>query len=223
MTFIKICGLKKPETAKLCAELGVQAIGCVFYPKSPRHLSCAEALAVTKRVPESMLRVAVMVDPQTKEAVRIAEKAGCNAVQLHGNESPQTALALMEQGFQVIKSFYMDGNPSIFSAENFPGIMRLVEAGSGKLPGGNATIWDWSSARRFAGQAPWILAGGLAPDNITQVLQDADPWGVDVSSGVESAPGIKDHEKIRRFVEAVRVFDAKRPSNPETGKTGILS
>lgn len=219
MTFIKICGVTDPETAKLCAELGASAIGCVFYEKSHRHLSVEKALAITSAVPETMLRVALMVDPDVDEAVFIAKNAGCNAIQLHGNESPQTALTLMEKGFQVIKAFYMHGSPSILSRKDFPkAAIPLVEASSGKLPGGNAKAWDWSSARIFSEKSPLILAGGLDPENISQALEKARPWGVDVSSGVESAPGVKDHEKIRRFIEKIREFDFKKSQDKTFGR-----
>lgn len=210
MTFIKICGLKDPETAKHCARHGASAIGCVFYPKSPRHVSVKEARAITRSVPETLLRVAVMVNPDVDEAADTARKAGCNAIQLHGHESPRTAFALMEKGFQVIKAFYMDGSPSVSASEEFPaGVIPLVEASSGELPGGNARAWDWAGTSGFSRKSVLILAGGLDPENIVRVLSDARPWGVDVSSGVESAKGIKDHEKIRRFIETVQQFDLK--------------
>ncbi|MDL2328192.1 phosphoribosylanthranilate isomerase [Desulfosarcina sp. OttesenSCG-928-A07] len=210
MTFIKICGLKNPETAKFCADLGVSAIGCVFYKKSPRHVSVETARTITRNVPETLLRVAVMVNPSVDEALAIAQSAGCNAIQLHGNESPETAFSLMKNGLQVIKAFYVEGLPSIASAKAFSGAISLVEAASGKLPGGNAATWDWSSARRFSKTSSLILAGGLSPENILQALEDARPWGVDVSSGVESAPGIKDIEKIRHFIETVQQFDLEK-------------
>lgn len=216
MTFIKICGLKDLQTARLCVELGVQATGFVFYEKSARNLSLGQARAITGTLPENMLRVAVMVNPDAEEAAAMAEKAGCNAIQLHGNESPETAQTLVKKGFKVIKAFYMEGQPLIESAEKFPGVLPLVEAASAKMPGGNALAWDWSSAKNFSKKIPLILAGGLNPENIARALEAARPWGVDVSSGVESVPGIKDHEKIRHFVEKVRRFDAENPNHEET-------
>ena len=207
MSFIKICGLTRPDTARFCSALRVDAIGCVFFPKSPRHLDVKTAKRITDAVSPDILTVAVMVNPDAETAIRTAKEAGCRAIQLHGRESPELAARLMEEGFFLIKGLYLHQEPSTASASRYPADRFLVEASSGVMPGGNAKTWDWSAARDFCQKYPALLAGGLSPLNVREALMAAGPFGVDVSSGVDSAPGIKDHEKIRAFVEAVRSLE----------------
>ncbi|TYT75469.1 phosphoribosylanthranilate isomerase [Desulfobotulus mexicanus] len=206
MTFIKICGITSPDTARFCADLKVDAIGCVFFPKSPRHLDVKMAKTITDAVPKTMLKVAVMVDPDFKISVDTATKAGCNAIQLHGKENPFLVESLRQEGFYVIKGLYLFQEPTVAEASAYPADRFLVEAAAGTMPGGNAKSWDWAAAKDFCQRYPALLAGGLNPDNVKDALIEAKPFGVDVSSGVESSPGIKDHEKIKAFVEAVRNY-----------------
>ncbi|TWI71153.1 phosphoribosylanthranilate isomerase [Desulfobotulus alkaliphilus] len=204
MTFIKICGITHPDTARFCSALRVDAIGCVFFPKSPRHLDVKTARQITDAVSPDILTVAVMVNPDAETAIRTAKEAGCRGIQLHGRESPELAARIMEEGFFLIKGLYLHQEPSTASAPRYSADRFLVEAAAGTMPGGNAKSWDWAAAKDFCQKYPALLAGGLNPDNVKEALIKAKPFGVDVSSGVESSPGIKDHEKIKSFVEAVR-------------------
>lgn len=203
MTAIKICGIRTPETAKLCGDLGAYAIGCVFFPKSPRHVSEKEAIAITTAVPEEVKRFAVMVNPDPKEAIRIAKNCGFTTIQLHGKEPKDVAAAIRDAGILVVKALYIEGDPGTTIAPDYPADRFLVEASQGVLPGGNARSWDWSAAADFCRHHSAFLAGGLTPENVGQAIQEARPFGVDVSSGVESRPGEKDFSKIQAFFSAV--------------------
>ncbi|MFH0725262.1 MAG: phosphoribosylanthranilate isomerase [Pseudomonadota bacterium] len=213
---IKICGLKHVEEALFCADLGVHAIGCVFYPKSPRHLSDAEAGKICRAVSGRVQTVGVFVNESVHTILQKVRDCGLTAVQLHGKESPDTVNELRRNSITVIKTLFVDGTPNLTDAALYNASAFLVECGKGPLPGGNAMAWDWRQARDFGDRYPLLLAGGLSPENISQAILEAFPAAVDVSSGVESAPGQKNLKKIEAFVRAVYAFpqtiDGERPN-----------
>jgi indole-3-glycerol phosphate synthase len=201
---LKICGITSRATAQFCAELGVGALGAVFYEKSPRHVSPAQARALFDGLPRRVARVGVFVDRPVDELLAIAREAALDTVQLHGHEPVETILAVQQAGFHVIKVLKVTGGQLLQAAQALPrdcGI--LVECGQGTLPGGNGAAWNWMDAEPLAGVRPFALAGGLTPDNLLEAIRLSRAVAWDVSSGVERSPGVKDHEAITRLMDAL--------------------
>lgn len=200
---VKICGLRDPEMAVACAEAGARAIGLVFHPGSPRDISSETARLIVEALGDRAVPVAVCVDWLPETLLRLCDRTGIRWVQLHGSESPETVEQLRGAGLSVVKSMRVAGAALPVEAERYAAAnVLLVECGAGPLPGGNGRVWDWASARPLAGRRPFVLAGGLTPANIGDAIAAADPDGVDVSSGVESAPGEKALSRVRAFIEA---------------------
>jgi len=201
---IKICGLTEVSQALECAALGADAIGCIFFPKSPRNISETRAKEICSALPQDITTVGVFVNETFSFIMNKVEKCGLKAVQLHGQESPGLVKQLRRQGLKVIMGLFMSREPGLDKAGEYEADAFLIECGQGKLPGGNAKTWDWSTARPFGADYPFILAGGLSPDNVTQAITQAQPDAVDVCSGVELMPGKKDIEKVKNFIENVK-------------------
>ncbi len=202
---IKICGLTDAQQAVECARLGADAIGLVFYPKSPRHVSIAQAASITARLPEHVAAVGVFVNPGRDTLLHTIEACGLSAAQLHGQETPQWVDDLPPSvRSSAIKALFAERAPNLADAGTYHVKAYLVECGKGRLPGGNAMAWNWAIAEEFALHFPLILAGGLGPENVAAAISACLPDAVDASSSLESAPGRKDLKKVRRFIEQVR-------------------
>lgn len=202
---VKVCGLTDPVQARACADLGADAIGLVFYPPSPRHVSLEKAAAICAALPPGVMPTGVFVDPEWELLVETVSGCGLKAVQLHGHESPGLAERIAsELGVKTIKALFSAKAPGLDQAGNFKVDAFLVECGLGVLPGGNARTWDWGTARIFAQRYPTLLAGGLDPDNLPQAVSACLPDGVDASSGLERSPGDKDLKKVERFITHLR-------------------
>ena len=206
MTRIKICGITDPDDARNAALLGADAIGLNFYEKSPRCIDSVRATRIVESVPGLISVVGVFVnhpDPQGLEDLALS--LGLHAVQLHGNESPD--YCSMIQKVKVIKAFRVDSNFKVESLRVYGNGMFLLDSGHGSQFGGSGKVFDWNQA--YGGNAfGWIiLAGGLNSENVAEAVSRLHPFAVDVSSGVESSPGRKDYEKMRRFIETVRKTD----------------
>jgi len=206
MTRVKICGITDPDDARDAALLGADAIGLNFYERSPRCIDATRAARIIERLPTFVTAVGVFVnhpDPQGLEDLAVS--LGLHAVQLHGNETPD--YCSMIQKVKVIKAFRVDPNFRVESLRAYGSQVFLLDSGSGTQFGGTGNVFDWSQA--FGANAfGWIvLAGGLNPENVSEAITTLHPYAVDVSSGVESSPGKKDYEKMRRFIESVRKTD----------------
>jgi len=201
---VKICGLTRADQSIACAELGADAIGCVFYSKSPRNVSLDQAKEIIHVLPPHVKGTGVFVNAAYDEIMHIVDYCGLTAVQLHGQESADLIRRLIQQKIVVIKALFMTREPFLHQAKEYPVSAYLVECGKGQLPGGNAMTWNWKDTREFGKAHSMILAGGLTPENVTQAFSDAIPAAVDVSSGVESSPGIKDLGKVASFLNAVK-------------------
>jgi phosphoribosylanthranilate isomerase len=210
-TRVKICGLTDPDNAAACARAGADIIGLVFYPKSPRHVEPSRAKAVIQALPAHVPAWGVFVNEDLNVIMEIVRACGLKGVQLHGQEPPGLITALKNLNLTVTKAVFASRDPGINTIDTWykAADFFLVECGQGTLPGGNAKTWDYRQVRKTARDHPVILAGGLCCDNIEQALADADPAGVDVSSGVESSPGIKDVELAAELIR--RVKNAKSP------------
>jgi phosphoribosylanthranilate isomerase len=211
---VKICGLTRVEEAIACARAGVAAIGCVFYSGSPRNVNTAIAAQIRGALPPEIACVGVFVDESFKNVMRILDRTGFTAVQLHGNEAPELVGRLRREGLFVIKTLFAAKSPGWEAAADLPASAFLAECGLGRLPGGNAQAWDWGQVGFLARRHPLILAGGLTPDNAAQAVRAAAPDAIDVSSGVEASPGRKDPSKVKQLIAAVSSAAARRTIFP---------
>jgi phosphoribosylanthranilate isomerase len=209
--FIKICGLTDPDNAQACVRAGADIIGLVFYPKSPRHLDIPRAAQVAQTISGQVPVWGVFVNAGLDTIMAHVEKCGLTGVQLHGRESPDLVDALKKKNLTVAKAVFAAGAPDLDTVHTYAAAdCFLVECGLGKLPGGNARTWEYRRARKIAAQYPVLLAGGLTCNNITKALADADPLGVDISSGVETGFGFKDIQQVTELVRMVKRPGSRR-------------
>jgi phosphoribosylanthranilate isomerase len=201
---VKICGITRVEDGLEIAELGVDALGFVFFPKSPRNVSDETAKDIIRQLPAAVDKVGVFVNASFSEIMKKVETCGLTGVQLHGKEAPDLVTRLVSKKILVVKALFSGKEPSMTEVLTYTASAYLVECGKGVLPGGNALTWNWSKARDLSRRHPLILAGGLTPENVGRAISDAAPHAVDVSSGVEMEPGIKDAGKVKAFLEAVK-------------------
>jgi phosphoribosylanthranilate isomerase len=203
-TRVKVCGITTPEDGRAAARAGAHAIGLVFWPRSPRLVDVESARRITAALPPLVLRVGVFVDAPRDVLERTAEALGLDVLQLHGAEPPHALAGLSRRAFKALSvgpSFRVE------DAERYAqhGAAILLDAGNGAQPGGTGRGFDWSIARAVRARVPHlILAGGLTPENVGAAIREVAPDAVDVSSGVESAPGRKDANKVKAFIAAVR-------------------
>ena len=211
---VKICGLTQPRQARDCADLGADAIGLVFFPKSPRNVTVEQARTIVAALPPTVAAVGVFVNASFDFIMERVTRCGLSMAQLHGRETPELAFRLLNEGVGVIKALFVDGKPGLSDAGAYRADAFLVECAKGPLPGGNAMVWDWGAARDFGTRHPLVLAGGLAPDNVADAIGAVLPAAVDASSGLEASPGHKDLDKVARMLAAVKktgkVFTGRR-------------
>lgn len=200
---VKICGITRRQDALACAEAGIGALGAVFYEQSPRHVSPEQARRLFDGLSPDIARVGVFVNAPLDTMIRTARLAGVRTIQMHGAETVKTIEAVQRAGLHVVKVLKQTGTELLAAARTLPpGTGILVECGKGALPGGNATAWDWAGAAPLATLRPFAIAGGLNPENLTAAARNSRASGFDASTGVESAPGIKDKAAIRVFAKA---------------------
>ena len=219
MTWVKICGMTNLEDALVAVEAGADAVGFVFYEKSPRCVTVARAREIVAKLPESVEKIGVFVNEQAERVSAVINDAGLTAVQFHGDEYRSA------EGYSVgAKAFFvlpvvdilreLRGQIGSFEIPHLPkssGI--LLDSGTKDQRGGTGKAFAWGEARALVlgltQHYPVVIAGGLSSSNVGWAAEFLQPWGVDVVSGVEARPGKKDPEKVRAFVKAVRDFDRK--------------
>lgn len=212
---IKICGLVSPAQAAACAGAGADAIGVVFHPPSPRHVTPAAAREIVAALPPRFPVVGVFAHAAAAAVLETARAAGIGVVQLHTPATPADHAALTAAGLHVVQTLSLAGAALRAAAAALPPALGvLVECGRGVLPGGNAASWDWSGAAVLRGLRPFAVAGGLDPRNVAAALALSGADAVDVSSGVEQAPGVKDPARVRDFVAAVRAAARRGAARP---------
>jgi phosphoribosylanthranilate isomerase len=211
-TEVKICGLSEEESVDAALEAGADFVGFVFFRPSPRYIPIDRAAALAARACGKAGIVALTVDADDPLLADIAEGLRPDLLQLHGNETPARAAAVRDlTGLPIMKAIGVAQAADLARTEDYPAADRfLLDAKPPKdatRPGGNAAAFDWRMLDGFSSPKPWLLAGGLDPANVASALAATGAPGVDVSSGVERAPGQKDTALIRAFVRAVRDFD----------------
>ena len=217
MTWVKICGTTNLEDALLAVEAGADAVGFVFYEKSPRCVTVERAREIVEKLPGRIEKVGVFVNEPEDALLAVADGAGLTAVQMHGdNEDPHVAdlIAKSRPQVKVLAAISMrHPNPAGWAMMWHPDSVQafLLDSGGSSQPGGTGEVFDWTAAlptledmRRLA---KIVAAGGLTSANVRSAIEILKPWGVDVASGVEARPGKKDPEKVRAFVRAVREMD----------------
>lgn len=195
--FVKICGVTSEEDALLAVAMGADAVGFNFVPSSPRFIATSRAADIAKRLPPEILTVAIFRDEAPARVVELTNQAGLRAAQLHGHESAQDARWVRERVPIVIKAF-PGGDPALARATDYGADIIMLDSASP----GSGRVFDWSLAEGAPSGLRILLAGGLTPDNVGEAIERVRPWGVDVASGVESAPGVKDPTLVRRFIRA---------------------
>lgn len=201
---VKICGLTSVQEAVACAALGADAIGFVFYAKSPRYVTIPKAREIAMALPPCVCRVGVFVDETFDAIMKTARNIPLDTVQLHGAEPPALVEKLGGHGLKVVKALFSDRHPRFTQAHQYAEAAFLVECGAGPLPGGNARSWNFSLLKDFAIKFPLVLAGGLTIHNVTTAIRQSRPDAVDISSGVERRPGKKSLSKVKQFITITR-------------------
>jgi len=211
MTHVKICGLTSVEDALWAAECGADLLGLIFYPPSQRAVSPAVAEQIAQAVRDryqerSPLLVGVFVNEAIPAMREVQARCGLDLIQLHGHEPPELAAGL---GLPYILARRVSGPDALRGIERYAPWALLLDAYDPVRPGGSGTTWRWDDLGHAApaGQRI-ILAGGLTPENVLDGLRAMAPWGVDVASGVEARPGIKDPERVARFIRTVKEHDS---------------
>jgi phosphoribosylanthranilate isomerase len=196
--FVKICGITNEDDALFAVAMGADAVGFVFAP-SPRQVSAQLVYDITRRLPPEILTVGVFRNEHPTRVIELANASGVKAVQLHGRETPEQTMQVAGSVRYVIKAFGAD-SPDVARADQFGTDMVLLDAPSP----GSGRVFDWRLAAEVPDGLRLILAGGLDADNVSDAIEAVEPWGVDVSSGVEAEPGKKDPSKVRRFIANAR-------------------
>ena len=201
-TRIKICGITNLADALAAVEAGADALGLNFYEKSPRHVSVKTAAEISKHLPPFIMRAGVFVNADEDLVTRAIAECGLSLLQFHGDETPEFCVQF---GLMSMKAFRIRDVESLKEIPNYPTDVYLLDAYSPGARGGTGEKFNWDlavEAQKFG--KPIFLAGGLTPENVADAVRTVRPFGVDVASGVERAPGRKDHAKIRAFIAAVR-------------------
>lgn len=196
----KICGITRLADAMHAVEHGATAVGFVFWPESPRHVAPEVAAKIIEALPDSVTPVGVFVNQTADDIRRIAAAARIKTIQLHGDETPADAAALEWPVWRALSLHGANGSLAEWPSET----MILLDAHDPVRRGGTGRLLDWQAAAILARRRPIVLAGGLTPANVDEAIRTVRPAGVDVSTGVEAAPGVKDHEKVSLFLEHAR-------------------
>jgi phosphoribosylanthranilate isomerase len=204
--FIKICGITRTDDALHAIEHGATALGFVFWPRSPRYIAPERAADIVVALPAGVMTVGVFVNEMVDNVRDTATRVRLSTVQLHGDEPPEFADRI---DWPVLRSVTLDDAADVCDAWS-PETTLLLDASDRKRRGGTGTVVDWTQASALAQRRRIVLAGGLTPENVAHAIEEVHPFGVDVSSGVEDAPGVKDPDKVARFLANARAAFERR-------------
>jgi phosphoribosylanthranilate isomerase len=206
VTKVKICGITRPQDAELAVSLGAWAIGFILWPGSKRHADPAVVAGISRALQRKVERVGVFVNQPLDEIERMVDTLDLSYVQLHGDEGPSFCQAVAQRtGSKVIKAVRISHGADFRELDRYHTDLHLLDTAVKGAYGGSGRTWDWSLAAQRRSKIPFLLSGGLTPENVADAIAAVHPWGVDVASGVESAPGIKDPAKLEAFFEATKV------------------
>ena len=204
MTRVKVCGITRLEDAELAVELGAWALGFILWPQSPRAADPAVAAGIAAALRRRAELVGVFVNAKLDEIAHAADELHLSHLQLHGDEGPAfCAEAARRTGAKVIKAVRVSSAADFQDLERYHTDFHLLDTAARGLRGGTGATWDWALAARRRRKVPAILSGGLTPGNVAAGIEAVDPYAVDVSSGVEASPGVKDPAKLAAFMAAV--------------------
>jgi phosphoribosylanthranilate isomerase len=204
---VKICGITTPEDAVAAIEFGADALGFNFFPGSKRYIPIGESRDWIGALPGGMAKIAVLVDPDWKDARSAAALPGITALQLHGSETPDFCRRLAEEGIRFAKAIPITNESSVADLPAFSTRTIVLDSAEAGQFGGSGKVFSWEIARDCVKANPElrvVLAGGLTPENVAEAVALVRPFGVDVTSGIESALRIKDHGRMRAFISAIR-------------------
>jgi phosphoribosylanthranilate isomerase len=205
---IKICGITQPEQGYAIATLGASALGFICVPASPRYVNPNQILAVVAQLPKNVDQIGVFVNSTPAEICQIVTTCGLTGVQLHGDESPEFCHQLRSflPNVEIIKALRVRSLQALLQADVYTSWVDtlLLDAYQPQQMGGTGKTLDWASLQQFQPSCPWLLAGGLTPNNVLDALNQVQPNGIDLSSGVERAPGDKDLTKVAQLFEQLR-------------------
>jgi phosphoribosylanthranilate isomerase len=203
---VKICGITRAEDAELAVSLGAWAIGFILWPGSKRAADAGVAAGISLSMQRKVERVGVFVNQPLDEIERLVDALALSYVQLHGDEGPSFCAAVAQRtGVKVIKAVRVGHAADLRDLDRFHTDLHLLDTAAEGVRGGSGQTWDWSLAARRRSKVPFLLSGGLTPANVAEAIAAVHPWGVDVASGVEAAPGVKDPERMRAFFESTHV------------------
>jgi phosphoribosylanthranilate isomerase len=205
MTEIKICGITRLDDALLAAACGVDALGFIFYRKSPRYIMPAAAQKIIAALPESIAKVGVFVNGNMAEIEEMISSCRLDIVQLQGNESPEDCRRFLPSG--VIKAVHLKRSDDLKYLRHYDVRAFLADSREGGFFGGTGKRTDWELAAETARLYPLVLAGGLNEENILDAIRQVSPSAVDINSGVEESPGKKNHERMERIISLVRAHE----------------
>lgn len=209
--YVKVCGITRIEDAARLSDLGVDALGFILAPESPRHVAAETAVSLVAAAAPGVAKVGVVVDPGITQVLRWREAIGLTAIQAHGDETPETCRAY---GPPVIKAIRTVPGMQAAAFHPWRAFPILLDAWSPQARGGTGQRADWDLARELVELGfRIVLAGGLGPENVREAVEAVGPVAVDINSGVESAPGVKDLDKVRRTLEALEDLDAPAPED----------
>jgi phosphoribosylanthranilate isomerase len=207
--FVKICGITNEDDALFAVAMGADAVGFVFAP-SPRQIAVQQVYDITRRLPPEILTVGVFRDELPERVIDLVNRSGVKAAQLHGHETPSMVAEVAQSVRWVIKAV-VAGSRDATTADRFGTDLVLIDAPSP----GSGTVFDWSLVSDLPDGPRYLLAGGLTPDNVALAVSTVQPWGVDVSSGVERSPGRKDPLKVKAFIDRARAAAPERYRGPD--------
>jgi phosphoribosylanthranilate isomerase len=231
---VKICGITNLEDAELAVELGAWTLGMIFYERSPRRCSLAEAQRIAARLRRDVHVCGVFVNAPLGQVIRTSEELGLTMLQFHGDEGPSfCAEAARRTGARVIKAAQVSGPGDVRDLERFHVDFHLLDAraasadrgqGGRSLRGGTGETFDWTLLTARRSTIPLILSGGLTAENVAGAIAAGHPYAVDTASGTEAAPGHKDPERLRAFFDATagtgRAYGSEQAGGPSTVRTG---